>query len=61
MVYKMVSSKSVIAKVIADLDLKEEDIRITDVRQWVGEACMNIGSVNQLEHKVVVLPLRPKD
>lgn len=57
MVYKMVSSKSVIAKVIADLDLKEEDIRITDVRQWVGEACMNIGSVNQLEHKVVVLPL----
>lgn len=57
MVYKMVSSKSVIAKVIADLDLKEEDIRITDVRQWIGEACMNIGSVNQLEHKVVVLPL----
>jgi hypothetical protein len=57
MVHKMISSKSVIAKVIADLDLKEEDIRITDVRQWVGEACMNIGSVNQLEHKVVVLPL----
>ena len=57
MVYKMVSSKSVIAKVIADLDLKEEDIRITDVKQWIGDACMNIGSVNQLEHKVVVLPL----
>lgn len=57
MVYKMVSSKSVIAKVIADLDLKEEDIRITDIRQWIGDACMNIGSVNQLEHKVVVLPL----
>ena len=57
MVYKMVSSKSVIAKVIADLDLKEEDIRITDVKQWIGDACLNIGSVNQLEHKVVVLPL----
>lgn len=57
MVYKMVSSKSVIAKVIADLDLKEEDIKITDVKSWIGEACMNIGSVNQLEHKVVVLPL----
>lgn len=57
MVYKMVSSKSVIAKVIADLDLKEEDIKITDVKQWIGDACMNIGSVNQLEHKVVVLPL----
>ena len=57
MVYKMISSKSVIAKVIADLDLKEEDIRITDIKSWIGEACMNIGSVNQLEHKVVVLPL----
>lgn len=53
----MVSSKSVIAKVIADLDMKEEDIRITDIKQWIGDACMNIGSVNQLEHKVVVLPL----
>lgn len=57
MVHKMVSSKAVIGKVIADLDMKEEDIRITDVKQWIGEACMNIGSVNQLEHKVVVLPL----
>lgn len=53
----MVSSKAVIAKVIADLDLKEEDIKITDIKQWIGDACMNIGSVNQLEHKVVVLPL----
>lgn len=57
MIYKMVSSKAVVAKIISDLQLSEEDIRITDVRQWVGEACMNIGSVNQLEHKVVVLPL----
>ena len=57
MVYKMVSSKSVIGKVMADLDLKEEDIRITDVKQWIGDACMSIGSVKQLEHKVVVLPL----
>lgn len=53
----MVSSKAVIAKVIADLDMKEEDIKITDIKQWIGDACMNIGSVNQLEHKVVVLPL----
>lgn len=53
----MVSSKAVIAKVIADLDMKEEDIKITDIKQWISDACMNIGSVNQLEHKVVVLPL----
>lgn len=57
MIHKMVSSKSVIGKVISDLQLKEEDIRITDIKQYIGEACMNIGSVNQLEHKVVVLPL----
>ena len=57
MVYKMVSSKAVVAKIISDLQLSEEDIRITDIKQWIGDACMNIGSVNQLEHKVVVLPL----
>lgn len=57
MVYKMVSSKAVVAKIISDLQLSEEDIRITDIKQYIGDACMNIGSVNQLEHKVVVLPL----
>ena len=57
MIYKMISSKSVISKVISDLSLNEEDIKITDIKQYIGEACMNIGSVNQLEHKVVVLPL----
>lgn len=58
MVYKMVSSKAVIAKVIADLDLNEKDIKITDIKQWIGDCCMNIGSVNQLEHKVVTLQLK---
>ena len=58
MVYKMVSSKAVIAKVIADLDLKESDIKITDIKQWIGDACMNIGSVKQLEHKVATLQLK---
>ena len=53
----MISSKAVIAKVIADLNLNEQEIKITDVKQWIGDCCMNIGSVNQLEHKVVTLPL----
>ena len=52
MIYKMTSSKAVIAKVIADLGLNETEIPITDIRQWIGEALMNIGSVNQLDHKV---------
>lgn len=53
----MTSSKAVIAKVIADLGLNETEIPITDIRQWIGEALMNIGSVNQLDHKVEVIPI----
>ena len=33
---KLISSKAVLAKIIADLDLKEDEIRITDVREWIG-------------------------
>lgn len=58
MIYKMMTSKSVIAKVIADLNLDEDDIRITDIKSWIGEAMEKIGSVNQLEHKVVTIPLQ---
>ncbi len=50
---KLVSSKAVLAKVIADLDLKEDEIKITDIREWIGEAMEKIGAVQQLEHKVV--------
>lgn len=57
MIYKMTSSKAVIAKVIADLGLNETEIPITDIKQWIGESLMNIGSVNQLDHKVEVIPI----
>ena len=49
---KLISSKAVLAKIIADLDLKEDALRITDVREWIGEAMEKIGAVQQLEHKV---------
>ena len=52
MITKLVSSKSVIAKVIADLDLKDDNLRITDLRHWIGEAIEKIGSPQQLIHKV---------
>lgn len=42
---------------MADLSLNEEEIKISDIKNWINEACLNIGSVNQLEHKVEVLPL----
>lgn len=54
---KLVSSKAVIAKVIADLDLKEDEIKITDVREWIGEAMEKIGAIQQLEHKVENIPV----
>lgn len=58
MVYKMITSKSIIAKVIADLGLEEDKIKISDIREWIGEAVQKIGSVNQKHRKVVVLELK---
>lgn len=57
MIYNMISSKSIIAKVIADLDLKERDIKISDIKEWIGEAMEKIGSVQQLDHRVAVIPV----
>lgn len=52
MVTKLTSIKTVIAKVIADLDLKEDDIRITDIREWCGDAIEKIGAIQQFIPKV---------
>jgi hypothetical protein len=41
----MISSNTVIAKVIADLQLQESDIRITDMREWCMEAILKIGAI----------------
>jgi hypothetical protein len=50
--HKLVSSKTVIAKIIADLDLKEDDLRISDIREWIGEAIEKIGAITQVSFKV---------
>lgn len=52
MVYKLISSRSVIAKVMADLDIKEDSLRISDMIEWCGEAVEKIGAVTQLIRKV---------
>jgi hypothetical protein len=57
MIHKLVTSKAVIAKVIADLGLEEDDIKISDIKEWISEAINKIGSVNQLDHKVITVPL----
>ena len=38
MVTKLTSIKTIIAKLIADLDLQEKDIKISDCIEWAGEA-----------------------
>jgi hypothetical protein len=47
MINKLISSKSIIAKIIADLDLQEEEIKISDFIEWIGEANEKIGAVTQ--------------
>jgi hypothetical protein len=42
---RMISSASVVAKVIADLDLREDEIRITDIREWIMESILKIGAI----------------
>jgi len=41
----MISSKSVIAKILADLDLKEDQIKISDFYEWITEALLKIGAL----------------
>ena len=54
---RLISSKTVLAKVIADLSMPERDIKISDMKEWVAEAMLKIGAIQQYEHKVAVLPI----
>ena len=47
MVYKFVSLKSIIAKVISDNDIQEENVRIADMLEWASEALESIGAFPQ--------------
>lgn len=52
MIYKFTSTKEVIAKVMADLDLDEKSVRYSDMNEWASEAVEKIGSVRQLKRKI---------
>ena len=56
MVTKLTSIKTIIAKLIADLDLQEKDIKISDCIEWAGEAIEKIGAVTQFIPKVATIP-----
>lgn len=44
MIYKYTKCESVIAKIMADSNMSEKDIRITDIREWIFEAVQKIGA-----------------
>ena len=54
---RLISSKVVLAKVIADLNLKDSEIRISDIKEWIFEGIMRIGAITQFDHKVAVIPI----
>lgn len=50
MIYKLVSSKAIVAKLLSDLDIQDEQIRITDIQEWIGEAYEKIGCIKQYNY-----------
>lgn len=51
MIYNYTKCESVIAKVMADLNISEKNIRITDIREWIFEAVDKIGAPMQYIQK----------
>nr|DAD56338.1 MAG TPA: hypothetical protein [Caudoviricetes sp.] len=44
MIYKYTKCESVIAKIMADSNMQEKNMRITDMREWIFEAVEKIGA-----------------
>ena len=44
MIYKYTKCEPVIAKIMADADMSEKNIRISDIREWIFEAVEKIGA-----------------
>ena len=44
MIYKYTKCESVIAKIMADANMSEKNIRITDIKEWIFEAVEKIGA-----------------
>lgn len=47
MIYKYTKCESVIAKIMADSDMSEGEMRVTDMREWIFEAIEKIGAPMQ--------------
>lgn len=51
MIYKYTKCESVIAKIMADSNMSESDMRVTDIREWIFEAVDKIGAPVQYIQK----------
>ena len=51
MIFKYTKCESVIAKIMADADMAEKNIRVTDIREWIFEAVEKIGAPVQYVQK----------
>ena len=44
MIYKYTKCESVIAKIMADADMSDNSLRVSDIREWIFEAVEKIGA-----------------
>jgi len=44
MIYRYIKCESVIAKIMADANMSDKDMRVTDMREWIFEAVDDIGA-----------------
>ena len=51
MIYKFINCESVIAKIMADLNMSENKLRTTDMKEWIFEAVDQIGAPTQYIQK----------
>lgn len=47
MIYNYIKCESVLAKIMADLDISEKNLRTTDMKEWIFEAMDKIGAPAQ--------------
>lgn len=47
MIYKYTKCESVIAKIMADANMSDKNMRVTDIREWIFEAVEKIGAPMQ--------------
>lgn len=47
MIYKYTKCESVIAKIMADANMSDKDLRVSDIREWIFEAVEKIGAPMQ--------------